>query len=64
MNIELPEALLTREVAMRVRGCKSASTLWASIKDGTFPPPDKVIKRVRYWKESTLQNWLDSPCSE
>ncbi|MDA9948801.1 hypothetical protein N9C16_05305 [Paracoccaceae bacterium] len=57
---KMPEPLLTSKVAKSVRGCKSDSTLWLDIKEGSFPQPDKIIKRVRYWKSSTLQKWQDT----
>lgn len=53
------EELHGSEVAKRVRGCKADSTLWLSIKQGTFPPPDKTVNGVRYWKTSTLRNWQE-----
>ena len=58
-EIQMPEPLLTSKDAKAVRGCKSDSTLWVSIKEGSFPPPDMIIKRVRYWKPSTLRGWQD-----
>jgi predicted DNA-binding transcriptional regulator AlpA len=58
-DTKMPEPLLTSKEAKEVRGCKSDSTLWIDIKDGSFPPPDKIIKRVRYWKPSTLCKWQD-----
>jgi predicted Rdx family selenoprotein len=51
------EPYVGSEIAMKVYDCKSYSTLWMAIKDGTFPAPDKVIKRVRKWKPSTLRKW-------
>jgi predicted DNA-binding transcriptional regulator AlpA len=54
---QMPEPFLTSKEAKAVRGCKSDSTLWISIREGSFPPPDKIIKRVRYWKPSTLFKW-------
>ena len=56
----MPENLLTIEPVMKARGCKSATTIWGEIKDGSFPPPDVVLKRVRYWKASTIRVWQDS----
>ena len=55
----LPEDLLTIVAVMRARGCKSRTTIWQEVRDGTFPHPDKIIKRVRYWKASTLLKWQD-----
>jgi predicted DNA-binding transcriptional regulator AlpA len=57
--ILFPEPLLGIQDAKIARGCKSPTTIWAEIREGSFPPPDKVIKRVRYWKASTLKAWQD-----
>ena len=56
----MPEELLTIEPVMKARGCKSRTTIWTEIGDGTFPPPDKIIKRIRYWRASTVRRWQDS----
>ena len=60
MNTQLPEELLTINPVMKVRGCKSRTTIWNEIKDGTFPAPDKIIKRIRYWRASTIRKWQDA----
>ena len=57
---EMPEALMTIVSVMRARGCKSRTTIWNEIKDGTFPPPDMVRKRIRYWRASTVCKWQDT----
>ena len=59
MNTQLPEELLTINPVMKARGCKSRTTIWNEIKDGTFPPPDMVRKRIRYWRASTVRKWQD-----
>jgi predicted DNA-binding transcriptional regulator AlpA len=59
-DTRLPELMLGIEGAKKARGCKSPTTIWAEVRDGTFPPPDKIIKRVRYWRASTLCRWQDS----
>jgi predicted DNA-binding transcriptional regulator AlpA len=55
-----PEDFLTITTVMKARGCKSPTTIWSEIRDGSFPPPDKVIKRIRYWRSSTIRQWQDS----
>ncbi|MDC0148873.1 hypothetical protein OAI11_00785 [Rhodospirillales bacterium] len=60
MYAKFPEPMLGIEGAKEARGCKSSTTIWNEIREGSFPPPDKVIKRVRYWRASTLSNWQDS----
>jgi predicted DNA-binding transcriptional regulator AlpA len=64
IEVQMPEPLLTAKDAKAVRGCKSDSTLWTDINNGDFPPPDKIIKRVRYWKPSTLRGWQDNTIAE
>ena len=58
--LQKPEDLLTITTVMKARGCKSPTTIWSEIRDGSFPPPDKVIKRIRYWRSSTIRSWQDS----
>ncbi len=60
----LPEPLMGIEGAKEARGCKSPTTIWNEIRDGSFPPPDKIIKRIRYWRASTLRNWQNSDSGE
>jgi predicted DNA-binding transcriptional regulator AlpA len=57
---QLPEPMLGIDGAKEARGCKSPTTIWSEVREGTFPPPDKTIKRIRYWKASTLRRWQDS----
>jgi len=57
---EMPEALMTIVSVMRARGCKSRTTIWNEIHAKTFPPPDKVINRIRYWRASTIRAWQDA----
>jgi predicted DNA-binding transcriptional regulator AlpA len=61
--LELPEELLTIIPVMKVRGCRSRTTVWNDIRDGTFPPPDIIIKRIRYWRRSTLRKWQNAAIS-
>ena len=60
MNTQLPEELLTIIPVMKARGCKSRTTIWNDIREGTFPPPDMVRKRIRYWRASTIRKWQDT----
>ena len=55
-----PEELLTINPVLKARGCKSRTTIWNEIRDGLFPPPDMVRKRIRYWRASTLRKWQDA----
>ena len=59
MNTQLPEELLTINPVMKARGCKSRTTIWNEIRDGSFPPPDLTRKRIRYWRASTVRAWQD-----
>ena len=38
----------------------SRTTLWRKQKDGTFPAPVRLGKNSIGWRESAIQDWLDS----
>lgn len=38
----------------------SRSSIYAGVKDGTFPSPLKIGKRSVAWKYSAIENWLAS----
>ena len=38
----------------------STSTIYAGMRDGTFPTPIRVAKKAVRWKRSTVQNWIDA----
>ncbi len=40
----------------------SAATLWRKVKDGTFPQPIKLSKRVTVWRMGDVREWLQN-CS-
>ena len=54
-----PETLYPASAAMKVRGCKSRTTLHNDIKGGNFPPPDAIINGRNYWTESRLARWQE-----
>jgi prophage regulatory protein len=37
----------------------SAPTLWRKVKDGTFPKPHKLSRRVTAWKVADVRQWID-----
>lgn len=45
------------EVTNRVGFQKS--TIWARIKDGTFPKPYKLGARISAWKLSEINTWIE-----
>lgn len=51
------EALLKLQ-AVQSRTSLSKSTIYAKIKDGTFPEPVRLGARCSRWKSSDLNNWL------
>ena len=38
----------------------SRSTIWRWVREGKFPPPVQLGPNVKAWRETDLQNWLDS----
>jgi len=36
----------------------SAPTLWRKVKEGTFPRPTKLSKRITAWKVSEVRAWM------
>lgn len=51
------EALLKIQAVLQ-RTSLSKSTLYAKIKEGTFPEPVRLGARCSRWKSSELDNWL------
>jgi prophage regulatory protein len=38
----------------------SKSSIWAGVKDGTFPKPIRLSKRTVAWTQGQLDAWLTS----
>jgi prophage regulatory protein len=36
----------------------SSATLWRKVKDGTFPRPVKLSKRVTAWRSEDISDWM------
>lgn len=36
----------------------SSQTLWRKVKDGTFPAPVKLSKRVTAWRVQQVREWI------
>lgn len=36
------------------------STLWLKIAQGLFPKPTKLSPAINVWKESDIDNWIES----
>ena len=36
------------------------STIWQWVGEGKFPKPIKLSKRIRVWKESDIDEWIES----
>jgi prophage regulatory protein len=54
---QLKEALLRRKEVQELTGL-SRSGLYASIKNGTFPPQIKIGLRAVAWKASQIASWI------
>ena len=37
----------------------SASTWWSGVREGKFPPPVKLSKRVTAWRESDIRALME-----
>jgi predicted DNA-binding transcriptional regulator AlpA len=61
VGVGLPDDdLLTSKGVRQKLGNISHMTLWRYSKNLRFPPPDKVINRIRFWRRDTVQRWVDS----
>ena len=59
MGTQLAEILLRRKEVQEI--CAMArSTLWAKVRDGTFPAPLKTGPRTRAWTRSSVMAWIDA----
>jgi prophage regulatory protein len=54
---KIKDALLRRTVVQTITGL-SRSSLYAAIKDGTFPSPLKIGKRAVAWRTSDINTWI------
>lgn len=52
-----PERLLRLE-QVEDRTGKKKSSIYAEVKDETFPPPVKLGKRASRWVESEVDDWI------
>ena len=53
------ERLVRKPIVLDVTGLTN-STLYYFIKEGSFPPPVKLGKRTVAWKESEINEWINS----
>jgi len=37
----------------------SVSTIWARVKQGSFPHPYKLGDKITRWKSTDVQQWMD-----
>ena len=51
------DALLRRNEVQRLCAL-GRSTLWAKVREGTFPAPLKIGPRARAWTVSSVQAWI------
>ena len=38
----------------------SRSTIWRWVREGKFPAPVQLGPNVKAWRETDIQNWLDT----
>ena len=36
------------------------STIWLKLSQGKFPKPTKISSAISVWKESDIDNWIES----
>jgi hypothetical protein len=58
VDLTVPGRLRAKDVQALLR--IGATWLDAGIKSGKYPPPDYVEGRARYWKHSTILNFLEN----
>lgn len=56
----MPILITSRDVCARLGGI-SRMTLWRHLNDPelNFPKPAMTIRKVRYWKEADLVEWIE-----
>jgi prophage regulatory protein len=52
------QMLTRREVESMI--CVSCATIYRWVQEGTFPGPVKFTARCVRWRQSEVQNWIDS----
>lgn len=58
---ELPdEAFITINLVCDVSG-KRTTSIYAAIKDGQFPPPERFGSRCSRWRVGEIRRWLANP---
>jgi prophage regulatory protein len=63
---ELPtvgKRLISAKVVM-VKTSKSRTSLWRSVKEGTFPPPVRISAGRVGWLEEAVDAWIDTRVAE
>jgi predicted DNA-binding transcriptional regulator AlpA len=53
-----PDDLLTSTGVKVALGNISEMTLWRWLKTFSFPPPDLIVARRKFWRRSTVQAWI------
>ncbi len=60
MQTDQPDRILRLDAVLDRTGL-SRSTLYRKIHAGTFPPNIKISTRCAGWRESAINDWLQSP---
>lgn len=59
MNAANTDQMLTRREVTSMVGV-SCATIYRWMEEGTFPNPIKFTARCVRWRQSEIQNWIDS----
>ena len=55
--------LCSKEVQAMTR--LSVVSIWRLTNEGKFPQPDmRPLGTKKFWKQSTIQNWLNEQCNK
>lgn len=55
----MPDRLIdAKQVSAKIS--MSVTTIYALMQKGTFPKPKRVGKQARRWKESDIDEWIES----
>jgi prophage regulatory protein len=58
MNTSIAPLYRLKELVDRLK--ISRSSIWAGVKDGTFPKPIRLSKRTVAWSHNQIEEWLEN----
>jgi len=58
IQMESKKLLRIEDVSNKTTLAKS--TIWLKLSQGKFPKPTKISSAISVWKESDIDNWIES----